>query len=190
MHSRCLPRSLALLAVLTAAPTLAAPAWADPPTTYDRDEIGDAEPDHKFALMINPLDALLGVYSGEADFVLGEHLVLAAEGGFYAVNGAASTALGTGLLIFPMNSGSLHGWYVDTQVVYCRPLSEGPVHFSLQDDVVGFGATSGWQWTLDYGFAVRLGAGAMYYAGSGGSPQSAPIRGAQFVMDGAIGWAF
>ena len=89
-----------------------------------------------------------------------------------------------------MNSGALHGWYVDPQVVYIKPVNEGPVHFDWHSDGAGFGATSGWQWTWDYGFAVRLGAGAMYYAGGGGDPQSAPIRGAQLVMDGAVGWAF
>ena len=49
------------------------PARAEAPTSYDRDEIGDGEPDHKFALMINPLDVALGVYGGEADFVVGTH---------------------------------------------------------------------------------------------------------------------
>ena len=111
------------------------------------------------------------------------------SGAFYSVNGLAATALGAGLLIFPLKA-ALHGWYVDAQGVYARPLDEGPVHFDLQRDVVGFGATSGWQWTWDYGFAVRLGAGAMYYEGSGGDVQSAPLRGAQLVLDGMIGWAF
>jgi len=169
--------------------TWSASSWAEPATVYDRDEIGDGEPDHHFALMLNPLDAALGVYGGEADFVLGEHLVLAAFGGFYATNGSAAVALGVGLPIFPL-SGALHGWYVDPQVVYARPLNEGPVRFDLHADVAGFGATSGWQWTWDYGFAVRLGAGGMYYAGGGSDSQSAPLRGAQLVVDGMIGWAF
>ena len=180
---------LSAAAILMLLLTFSMQAWADAPTTYDRDEIGDGEPDHKFALMINPLDVALGVYGGEADFVLGDHLVLAASGAFYSVNGSAATALGAGLLIFPLKS-ALHGWYVDSQVVYARPLSEGPVHFDLHTDVAGFGATSGWQWTWDYGFAVRVGGGAMYFVGSSTDPQSAPIRGAQLVLDGMIGWAF
>jgi hypothetical protein len=180
-----------VLSVLVAvgAATFAPSAWADPPTEYDRDEIGDKEPDHKFALMINPLDALVGVYGGECDFVLLDHLVLTAQGAFYNINGSNAMALGTGAMMFPL-TGALHGWYVDPQVVMVKPLNESPVHFDWHNDGAGFGVTSGWQWTWDYGFALRLGAGAMYYAGGGGDPQSAPIRGAQPVLEGMLGWAF
>jgi hypothetical protein len=182
-------KQLLVATVLAVALTASSAAQAEAPTVYDRDEIGDGEPDHRFALMLNPLDVALGVYGGEADFVLGDHLVLAVSGAFYSANSTAATALGAGLLMFPLKS-SLHGWYVDPQVAYARPLNEGPVHFDLHTDVAGFGVTSGWQWTWDYGFAVRVGAGAMYFGGGGGDTQSASMRGAQLVLDGMIGWAF
>ena len=182
-------RRLLAAATVLGALASASPAWGDPPTVYDRDERGDMEPDHKFALMVNPLDAILGVYGGEADFVLLDHLAVSVGGGFYGINGSSAMALNSGVLVFPL-TGALHGWYVDPQVVFIKPVGESPAHFDWHNDGAGFGVTSGWQWTWDYGFALRLGGGAMYYAGGGGDPQSAPIRGATPVLEGMIGWAF
>ena len=169
---------------------LAGPAMADPPTSYDRDPIGEGEPDHRLAILMNPLDVVLGVYGGEVDFVLGDHVAVGVEGAFYNLNGSAATAMGVGMLMYPL-SGALHGWYVDPRLAYARPLDEGVVHFDWHNDVLGFGVTSGWQWTWDYGLSVRVGGGAMYYRGGGGfDPQSAPIHGPQLALDGSLGWAF
>jgi hypothetical protein len=183
-----LTRTFCVFFVLVAA--WSSRAGAEPATTYDRDPIGEGEPDHKMAILLNPLDVALGVYGGEVDFVLGDHVAVGVEGAFYNFSGATATAMGVGLIMYPL-SGALHGWYVDPRVAYARPLDEGPFHFDWQNDVVGFGVTSGWQWTWDYGFSVRVGGGAMYYHGGGGfDPQSAPVRGPQLVLDGSIGWAF
>src|SRR5271155_5056600 len=176
--------------MVAAALLLPRAASADTPTKYDEDPVGEGEADHKFALLLNPVDAALGVYGGEADFVLGDHVAVGVTGAFYTLNNSSAMALGAGLLLYPLR-GALHGWYVDPQVVWLKPMDESPVHFTWSHDVGGFGCTSGYQWTWDYGFSGRLGAGAMYYdGGSTIDAESARIRGARFVAEGLVGWAF
>jgi hypothetical protein len=53
-------------------------------------------------MLLNPLNAALGFYGGEADFGVGRHLAIAVEGDIYNMNGTVSTAFGGGLLWYPL----------------------------------------------------------------------------------------
>jgi hypothetical protein len=185
---RFLSRSAALVLVVAAAPT----AWADDvrdvPTFADRPDRDVAEDDRTFAVLLNPLAAALGVYGAEADFVLGHHLAATVEGAVYSLPGSPATALGGGLLVYP--GAVFHGLYLEPRVVYARPLGEKLTRFDLGSDVLGAGVTAGWQWTWDYGFTVRLGAGGVYFVGGGSGAADVAMGGPQLVMDGSMGWTF
>jgi hypothetical protein len=175
------------------------PALAEEPPTFadrtDREEGGDAE--RSLGVLFDPLSAASGVFGGEADFVLGAHLVASAEaalysglyGGLYGGDRPPALALGGGLLVYPR--GAFRGPYVEPRVVYAHPLAEGFAHVDLSREAFGAGATLGWQWTWDYGFTLRLGAGAIYFVQDGaGAADARAIRGAQLVLDGSLGWTF
>jgi hypothetical protein len=181
-----LASALALSALAATAPAEAAD---DVPTYADRSTKDVVDVDRTFAIMLNPLALATGVYGGDVDFVLGKHFAASVEGDIYNLSGTTATAFGAGLLFYP--SVAFHGLYLQPRVVYARPLTEGLVHFDLNSDAFGFGATAGWQWTWDYGFSVRLGGGGMYFIGGPSpTPNALALSGPQFVMDGSIGWAF
>jgi hypothetical protein len=180
-------------------PTAAALAWVtasataragDSPTFADRSRDYYEENDRTFALMLNPLDAAVGMYGAEADVTLGRHAALSIEGDFFDLTGEPGTAFGAGLLLYPLRT-AFHGLYVEPQALYVRPLSESPLHFDWRTDVLGVGSTVGWQWTWDYGFSVRLGGGALYFfTGADSSSKAVAVSGPQLVLDGSLGWAF
>ncbi|MDP8998768.1 MAG: hypothetical protein M3O46_01505 [Myxococcota bacterium] len=174
-----------IAAVICTAPDLRAD---DVPTFADRpdDEIRDS--DRNFGFLLNPLAIALGVYGGEADFVIGRYAALAVEADLYRRNDGTGIALGAGLLVYPLGS-ALHQLYVEPRVVYARPWSETFPQMDWGSDAVGLGATAGWQWTWDYGFSVRLGGGALYFIGDSRS-NSAVRVGMQLVLDGSMGWSF
>jgi hypothetical protein len=177
--------AFALLAV--ASPTIAddAPTFAD----ASDEEVGDTN--RTWGLLLDPLAMVIGVYGGEADVVLARFAALAVEGDLYRRGDAAGLAIGTGLLVFPLGS-VLHKLYLEPRIAYARPLSRPIAAFAWDMDVVGLGATAGWQWTWDYGFSLRLGGGAMYYLGGprSASASAALALGAQPVLDGSFGWMF
>jgi hypothetical protein len=181
-------RSLVGPAAVLSVLSLVHPAAAeDAPTFADRTERDVVEDDRTFGVLLNPLAAAIGVYGAETDFVLGRHFAASVEGALYAFGGAPATALGSGLLFYP--AAAFHGLYVEPRVVYARPLNERLARWNLASDVLGAGATAGWQWTWDYGFTLRAGAGGMYFAGGSG-PRAVPLSGPQLVVDGSVGWTF
>lgn len=162
----------------------------DVPTFADRpdDELGDS--DRNLGFLLNPLAMALGVFGGEADFVIGRYAAVAVEGSLYRRNDGTGVALGTGLLVYPMGS-ALHRLYLEPRIAYACPLSAIRPKIDWSSDAVGLGASAGWQWTWDYGFSVRLGAGAMYFIGASGSgTDSVVLAGPQLVLDGLLGWSF
>jgi hypothetical protein len=173
-----------VLALLAAAPGSRA---EDAPTFADREDDEVRAADRAFGFMINPLAVALGVFGGEADFVLGRHAVVAAEGGVYRRRESVAVATGVGLLVYPFNS-ALHGAYIGPHLIYARRLNESVGPFDWGADAIGLGATAGWQWTWDYGLSVRVGAGVMYFLGDAGPNMLA--TGAQPVLDGSFGWTF
>jgi hypothetical protein len=181
---------LACSAVFLALTLIAPVACADAsPTFADRDDEEVREVDRAFGFMFNPLAMALGVFVGEADFVLGRYAVVAIEGGLYRRGDSTATALGAGLLVYPLGA-ALRGLYVEPRAVYARPWSEAIGSFEWGMDVLGLGGTAGWQWTWEYGFSVRIGAGAIYFLGDSRNPRSLVAGGAQPVVDGSVGWAF
>jgi hypothetical protein len=177
-----------MLVVVSASPSAQA---SDPPTFADRADEDVRDADRTFALLLNPLAMAVGVFGAEADFVLGRFAALAVEGDLYRRGDGTATALGAGLLFYPMGT-ALHGPYLQTRVAYARPLGETLSQVDWSVDVVALGATAGWHWTWDYGFSVRLGGGAMYFLGaSRDRPSDGPLAlGPQLVLDGSLGWAF
>jgi hypothetical protein len=163
----------------------------DTPTFADRsdDEVGD--PDRAWGFLLNPLATAIGVYGGEVDFVLARFAAVAVEGDLYRRGDATGLAVGTGLLLYPFGS-ALHKLYVEPRIVYARPLSAPITAFDWGTDVIGLGATTGWQWTWDYGFCLRVGGGAMQYLGGPRreSSDGGLALGPQLVLDGSLGWAF
>jgi hypothetical protein len=181
-------RSLVVPAAALSVLTVARAALADEaPTFADRSDRDVVEDDRTLGVLLNPLAAAVGVYGAETDFVLGRHFAASVEGAFYNVGGAPATAVGSGLLIYP--GTAFHGLYLEPRVVYARPLHESLARWDLSTDVLGAGATAGWQWTWDYGFTLRVGAGGMYFAGGSG-PNAVALGGPELVLDGSIGWTF
>jgi hypothetical protein len=181
-------RLLAGSAIILSAITAISAAHAEEaPTFADRTEREVVGEDRTFALLVNPLAAAVGVYGGEADFVLGRHFAASVEGAVANAGDSLGLAVGGGLLFYP--GTTFHGLYLEPRMVYVRPLTEKVTRFDLGTDVLGVGATAGWQWTWDYGFTVRLGVGGMYFAG-GGSSGELGLSGPELVMDGSVGWAF
>jgi hypothetical protein len=177
----CLAFVAALLAV---APGSSAD---DAPTFADREDDDVRAGDRAFGFMINPLAMALGVFGGEADFVLGRHAAVAVEGGLYRRRESTAIATGVGLLVYPF-SGALQGAYVEPHLIYARRLNESVAPLEGGADAIGLGATAGWQWTWDYGLSVRVGAGVMYFLGDAGPNMLA--TGPQPVLDGSFGWTF
>jgi hypothetical protein len=167
-------------------------ARAEEPATYaDRpdEEIGEA--DRTVAFLLNPLATAVGVFGGEADFVLGRFAAVAVEGDVYRRGDVTALAIGAGLPVFPMGR-ALHGLYLEPRITYARPIGEPIPAFDWNADVMGLGATAGWQWTWDYGFSVRIGSGAMCFVGwpRRGPSDGRLALGVQLVLDGSLGWAF
>ncbi len=183
-----MPRLLAGTAVVLSFVTAVSAARAeDVPTFADRSDREVVGEDRTFALLINPLAAAVGTYGGEGDFVLGRHFAASLEGAVANAGASPGLAVGGGLLFYP--GTPFHGLYLEPSVVYVRPLAEKVTRFDLDTDVLGVGATAGWQWTWDYGFTVRLGVGGMYFLG-GSAANGLDLAGPELVMDGSIGWTF
>jgi hypothetical protein len=179
--------TLTLALVAVALPSLA----DDPPTFADRPDEDVRDADRAFGFLLNPLAIAVGIFGGEADFVLGRYAAVAVEGDLYRRGALAAAALGAGLLLYPQGS-ALHRLYLEPRFVYARPLSDGIARIDWSTEAVGVGATAGWQWTWDYGFSVRLGGGAMYFLGGPrGAPLDNPVAlGPELVVDGSFGWVF
>jgi hypothetical protein len=181
------------LVTFAAAPLEPSVASADDVPTFADREAG-ADPDETprdFALMLNPLAIAAGVFGGDADFALIPRLAVSVEGDVFQLgNGGASTALGVGLLVYPMRT-TFHGLWLEPRAVYARPLRERLTKFDWATNVLGAGGVAGWQWTWDYGFSMRLGVGAMRFIGGNGAPGIPVGRyGLDIVLDGSVGWLF
>jgi hypothetical protein len=162
----------------------------DVPTFADRADAEVRDADRSWGFLLNPLATAMGVYGGEADFVVTRYAAVAIEGDLYWSRDTAGLAIGSGLLVYPLGA-VFHQLYLEPRVVYARPLREPIADFAWARDVVGVGATAGWQWTWDYGFSLRVGGGAMMYLGGSRLAQGPSLEvGPQLVLDGSLGWAF
>ncbi|HXN31949.1 MAG TPA: hypothetical protein VN894_08810 [Polyangiaceae bacterium] len=183
-------RTMACSGLMLALFADAQPVSADDlPTFADRPDEPVRDVDREFAVFLNPLAMTLGLYGGEADLVLGRYAAVAVEGALYRRGDTIGEALGAGLLVYPLG-GALRGPYVEPRVADAHPGSVAQLDRSA--DVVGLGATAGWQFTWDYGFSVRVGGGAMYFFGGSqvDASNGSLAVGPQIVLDGSLGWAF
>ncbi|MGA7124094.1 MAG: hypothetical protein WBY94_28590 [Polyangiaceae bacterium] len=179
---RCCALVMTLLGVQKGARADDQPTFADRPD----EEVRDVQ--RRLNVLLNPLAVSVGLYGGEVDFVLGRFAAVAVEGAIYRHGDGVGEALSAGLLIYPLG-GALHRLYFEPRVAWARPLGLTKLDWSA--DVVGLGATAGWQWTWDYGLSLRAGGGVIYFltGQAGGLDNSLPV-GAQIVLDGSVGWAF
>jgi hypothetical protein len=188
------PRVGVTLAVVLASTAVPGVAFADePPTFADRvDESGEGST-RSLALLIHPLDIAAGVYGIEGDFAITNGVALALEGDVGVTGGRLGLVVGVGLPFFPLRP-VFHGLYLEPRLVFVRRADESPFELDGSTDAFGAGGTAGWEWTWDYGFSARLGAGAMSYLGNPGAGAPASLRigdtVAVLVADVSAGWAF
>lgn len=163
----------------------------DTPTFADRSDEEVRDTDRAWGLLLNPLAAAVGIYGGEVDFVFARFAALAVEGALYHPGDTTELAAGMGLLFYPLGC-AFQKLYIEPRAVYLRPLNAPLADIEWVRDVVGVGATAGWQWTWDYGFSIRIGSGAMDYTTGARSLSSRAglSQGPQLVLDGSLGWAF
>lgn len=169
------------------------------PTFADRDVSSDEGPDCSFALLVNPVAMVYGVFGLETDFVAASAVVIAfdVEGvrtPSWAPEGQASgVSVGGAVLAYPWR-GAFHGCYFGARLGFVRLLREPLLHVDGRVDVAEFGVSAGWQWTWDYGFSVRVGVGPLVAIGAAPpsvSPEllTGPFRFA-LSADASVGWAF
>jgi hypothetical protein len=193
---RSLRRSLwapPLAAFALAVPMAATAAAEEPPTYADRADESADEATRTLALVFNPLAMSAGVFGAEADFALTPRTAIAVEADVYGLGSDLGVASGLGFAFYPMHP-VFHGLYLEPRVLFARRASESLMQLDWATDVLGVGATVGWQWTWDYGFTLRLGGGGMHYFGGSGAviQSSLPVGGsaAVLVADASVGWAF
>lgn len=163
----------------------------DRPTFADRSDEEVRDSDRVWGLLLNPLATAVNIYGGEVDFVFARFAAFAVEGALYRRGETAELAGGMGLLFYPLGV-AFQKLYIEPRAVYLHPLNALLADIDWVRDVIGVGTTVGWQWTWDYGFSIRIGAGAMYYAtGARSVPSTAGLpQGPQLVLDGSLGWVF
>jgi hypothetical protein len=185
-------------AALAAALFFASPCASadDPPTFADRGDAAVDDDDRTMSFLFNPLRAALGVFGVEGDFVLSPRLAAAVDLAGVRRSHATDVTLTLGFLVFPLR-GAFHGLYLEPRTLYVRPYEEAVSTIDWKKDAVAFGGTAGWQWTWDYGFSVRAGAGAQYYVGAAASSSGAPRASVplgsdrvELIVDASLGWVF
>jgi hypothetical protein len=186
-------RAAALAAFALAAGIARTSAAEEPPTYADRADESADEATRTLALVFNPLAMSAGVFGAEADFALTQRTAIAVEADVYGLGTDLGVATGLGIAFYPMHP-VFHGLYLEPRALFARRASESLVQLDWATDVLGVGATVGWQWTWDYGFTLRLGGGGMHYFGGSGAviESSLPVAGdaAVLVADASVGWAF
>jgi hypothetical protein len=162
------------------------PTFADDPPS----ELDDV--DRKIVLMMDPLSMAEGMFGGEADLALGPWWALALQADVCRPGAHTEAALGMGLLIYPFNA-TFHGFYLEPSVAYVHPLKYGMFQVGGRSEVALASVEAGWQWTWEYGFALRVGGGAAIDSSPSMSafparwPTSARVA---MVTDTSLGWAW
>jgi hypothetical protein len=154
----------------------------------------DVETDHldafddggprSFGVLVNPLATVLGTFGLEGDFVLGDAAALSVEGDWVSTSGTTGYAATVGLPIFPWRV-IFHGFYVHPRATAAMVTSAGQSF-----DVLGIGATAGWQHTWRFGLTLRGGGGVSYDHVLGPEAGSVAILGVRPMLDGQVGWVF
>jgi hypothetical protein len=179
------------VAAVALAAGAAVAAWGG--TARAAESRADVETDHidafddggprSFGLLVNPAALAFGTVAAEGDFVVAD-LAAASVGGTYTSLGG-TTAYGAelGLPIYPWKV-VFHGFYLHPRVLWAHAAADGG-----SVDVLGGGASMGWQWTWRFGLTLKVGAGAAYATPLQGGP-SVAVTGLRPVLDGQVGWVF
>jgi hypothetical protein len=171
-----------LASVAAAAPVAAAETGQDVETDH-LDAFDDGGP-RSFGLLVNPAALALGAFGAEGDFVLGDVAAASVEGDWISLGNATAYGAAVGLPVFPWRL-IFHGFYLHPRVTWARATLPGATV-----DVLGAGATIGWQWTWRFGLTLRAGAGVSYARViTDGGPDVA-IEGLRPLLDGDVGWVF
>jgi hypothetical protein len=182
MKTRILTMSLCVLPLL---PGLARAAETPRDRETDHLDAFDDGGPRGFGLMLNPAGVLLGVFGAEADVLLGDVAAVSAEGDWVSIGSTTAFGATLGLPLFPQRV-PFHGLVIHPQLSLARATGDGATA-----DLVGAGATLGWQWTLRVGLTFRVGGGAMFsHVVSGDGAGSLALEGVRPVVDGTIGWVF
>jgi hypothetical protein len=167
---------------------------ARPRSAHAAETRNDVESDHldafddggprTFGLLANPLALALGTVGAEGDLVLGDLAAMSVEGDLTSVGDTTAYGASLGLPIYPWRL-VFHGFYIHPRLTWARATFDG-----ASVDVLGGGATMGWQWTWRFGLTLRAGAGVGYERTlSDGGPNVA-IAGLRPLVDGSVGWVF
>jgi hypothetical protein len=173
---------LASLVVLALAATARADTRNDVETDH-LDGFDDGGP-RRFAVLVNPVSAVLATFGAEGDLGLGDTAALSLEAIWAAPTGTDIYGAVVGLHVFP-GAVPFHGLYIHPRLEGWRATADGA------RVVLGLGCTVGWEWTWRFGLTARAGLGATYeraLTGSDGSASS--LVGVRPLLDGLVGWAF
>jgi hypothetical protein len=170
------------LALVTGASTARGAETKHDVETDHLDAFDDGGPP-SFALLVNPLATVLGTLGAEGDFVLGDAAALSVEGDWVFTGGTSAWAATVGLPIFPWRT-IFHGFYLHPRATAAVATSAG-----LSTEVLGIGATAGWQHTGRFGLTLRIGGGVAYAQALGGDGGVAMV-GIRPLLDGEVGWVF
>jgi hypothetical protein len=175
------------LLVFDAVAVVASPARAsETPRDIETDHL-DAFDDGgppSFGLLVNPLAAVLGTFGAEGDFVLGDAAALGVGVDWVSTGGTTAYVARIGLPIFPWRT-IFHGFYLHPRATAAMATSSG-----ASFDVLGVGATAGWQQTWRFGFTLRVGGGVAYEHALGPEVAGVAILGVRPLLDGELGWVF
>jgi hypothetical protein len=137
-----------------------------------------------FGMLLDPAALAFGTFAAEGDLVLGDTGAMSVEGRWTALARTAAYGAAVGFPVFPWRL-MFHGFYVHPRAEWARMTTAG-----AEADVLGAGATLGWQWTWRFGLTLRAGAGAAYDWTVSSGAANVPIAGLRPLFDGDAGWVF
>jgi hypothetical protein len=197
------PLAAALAAVSAVCSAAAMPARAAERATADvrtpdrregADATTDVETDHidafddggprSFGLLLDPAALAFGTFAAEGDLVLGDTGAMSFGGAWTGLGGPSAYGAAVGFPVFPWRL-MFHGFYVHPRAEWVHATTAGGA-----GDVLGAGATLGWQWTFRFGLTLRAGAGAAYDWTVSSGASNLAIAGLRPLLDGDVGWVF
>jgi hypothetical protein len=172
-----------LVCIAACRPARAAETTHDVETDHI-DAFDDGGP-RSFALLLDPAALAFRTLAAEGDLVLGDTAAMSLGAAGTSLGAAVAYGASVGFPMFPWKV-LFHGFYVHPRVEWAHATSDG----GAGADVLGAGATLGWQWTWRFGLTLRAGAGAAYdWTVSTGTP-SPLMAGLRPLLDGDVGWVF
>ena len=177
----------AVLAAAVAAPRQARAAETRHDLETDHIDAFDDGGPRSFGLLANPLALAVGTLGVEGDLVLGDVGAMSLEGDLMSVGDTTAYGAAVGFPLYPWRL-VFHGFYFHPRVTWVRATSASSPAASV--DVVGGGATVGWQWTWRFGLTLRAGAGAAYAIALSDAAPNVAVAGLRPLLDGSVGWVF